>query len=137
MPGLGHDQTNIREKLGITDLPEPLPHPDDLVINARTGKVTIRGPMIETEKDWWLVADMLKTEYQNTIAAKERKLTRHPDHPENMILLGDIEDAKRDLARLDEVFRDDVIARVVQSRTNAHGEVEFVDPQSMMKLVEK
>jgi hypothetical protein len=44
-------------------------------------------------------------------------------------------DLKRDLSRLDEVYRDEVIERVVPSRTNADGEVEFVDPQSMLKLV--
>lgn len=59
-----------REDLGVSG-PEPLPHPDDLIINARTGKVTIRGPLIESEKDLWLVADILKTQYRDIIATNE------------------------------------------------------------------
>ena len=62
-----------REKLGITG-PEPLPHPDDLIVDMRSGKVTHRGPMIEREKDWWLTADIVKTGHRKKIAAKERTL---------------------------------------------------------------
>jgi hypothetical protein len=121
-----------REKLGITG-PEPLPHPDDMIVNMRTGAVTIRGPMAETEKDWWLTADIVKKQYRETIAAKERKLRRDPNHPDRVALLKDIEDAKHDLSRLDEVYRDEVIERVVQSRTGPSGEVEFVDPDALLR----
>lgn len=125
-----------REKLGIAG-PEPLPHPDDMIVNMRTGAVTIRGPMGEAEKDWWLTADIVKTEYREKITGKERTLERDPNHPDRAALLKDIEDLTHDLSRLDEVFRDEVIERVTQSRTNAEGEVEFVDPTSMLKLLRK
>jgi hypothetical protein len=76
-------------------------------------KITIlRGPMGEAEKDWWLTADLVKKEYRETIAAKERKLKRDPNHPDRPALLRDIEDARHDLWRLDEVYRDEVIERV-------------------------
>lgn len=44
-----------RERLGITDLPDPLPHPDDIEIDMNTGQVIMRGPMTKEEKaelDW-------------------------------------------------------------------------------------
>jgi hypothetical protein len=121
-----------REQLGTTG-PEPVPHPDDLIIDARQGTVTVRGPMTEREKDWWLAADIIKEEYRKNIAAAERKLRRDSNHPESAVLLRRIENFKDDLSRLDEVYRDDVIERVTQSRTNAEGEVEFVDPDALMR----
>jgi hypothetical protein len=125
-----------REQLGITG-PEPIPHPDDLILDARTGKVTVRGPLIEKEKDWWLLADMVKSEYRKIITGHERQLRRNPDHPDRALLLKKIDDLKSDLSRLDETFLDSVTERVVRSRTSPSGEVEFVDPDSTMKLVRK
>src|SRR5690606_8738846 len=36
--------------------PSPLPHPDDIVIDMRTGEVRIKGPMtLEEKKNWdWM-----------------------------------------------------------------------------------
>lgn len=122
-----------REKFGITGLPEPMPHPDDLIVDVRTGKVTHRGPMIEAEKDLWLAADIIKEEYRKNIADDERTLRRNPNHPESAVILRRIENFKSDLSRLDEVYRDDVIERVTLSRTNAEGEVEFVDADELLR----
>lgn len=44
-----------REELGITDLPEPVPHPDHVKIDFIEGSATVVGPMTEEEKveyDW-------------------------------------------------------------------------------------
>jgi hypothetical protein len=124
-----------REQLGIAG-PEPLPHPDDLVLDARTGAVAVRGPLIEREKDWWLLADMIKSEYRKIIAGHERQLKRHPDHPDRAQLVKKIDALKNDLSRLEEVYRDSVTERVVRSRTNASGEIEFVDEVSVLKLIQ-
>lgn len=123
-----------REKLGIK-LPDPLPHPDDLIVDARTGTVTTRGPLIEREKDWWLTADIIKEGFTEKLAAKQSELKRNPDHPDRDILLRDIAQIEDDLARLTETFTDEVMERVVKSRTNAEGEVEFVDPAAVLKFV--
>jgi hypothetical protein len=122
-----------REKLGISG-PEPVPHPDDLIINARTGQVTVRGPLTEAEKDLWLVADMLKTEFRKIVSVNEQKLHDNPDHPDRGALLKEIANTERDLSRLNEHYTDEAVDRVVRSRTDPSGEVEFADPQSMMKL---
>lgn len=45
-----------RERLGITHLPEPLPHPDQVRIDVREGTVKMVGPMTPAEKaelDHW------------------------------------------------------------------------------------
>jgi Family of unknown function (DUF5681) len=41
-----------RAKLGIKG-PEPLPHPDDVIIDVRRGQVNIKGPMTKEEKVEW------------------------------------------------------------------------------------
>ena len=41
-----------RERLGIT-APDPLPHPDHVVIDMRSGQVAIKGPMTKEEKEQW------------------------------------------------------------------------------------
>ncbi len=125
-----------REKLGITG-PEPLPHPDDLIIDARTGKVTTRGPLIEREKDWWLTANILKEGFTEKLAAKQGELKGNPEHPEQARLLKEIAQIENDLSRLAETFTDEVTERVIKSRTNAEGEVEFVDPQRMLNLIKE
>ena len=40
-----------RKTHGITSLPDPVPHPDHLVLDARAGTVRIIGPMTREEKD--------------------------------------------------------------------------------------
>jgi len=39
-----------RDRLGITDLPDPLPHPDHIVIDIRHGNVRIMGPITRAEE---------------------------------------------------------------------------------------
>ena len=41
-----------RASLGIKGS-EPLPHPDDVIIDVRTGQVTIKGPITKEEKVEW------------------------------------------------------------------------------------
>lgn len=46
------EELERRRKLGI-DLPDPIPHPDDIIINMRSGKVTTEGPLDVREKEIW------------------------------------------------------------------------------------
>jgi hypothetical protein len=41
-----------RAKLGIKG-PDPLPHPDDVIIDVRAGHVNVKGPMTKEEKVEW------------------------------------------------------------------------------------
>lgn len=47
------EELDRRERHGITDLPPPLPHPDHIKLDPRTGTVRITGPMTEEEKKEW------------------------------------------------------------------------------------
>lgn len=42
-----------RAVLGITDLPDPLPHPDHVIIDYRSGTARIIGPMTKEERAEW------------------------------------------------------------------------------------
>ncbi len=47
-----------RARLGITDLPEPVPHPDHVKIDMNTGEARVEGPWTKEEKaelDMWQV----------------------------------------------------------------------------------
>ena len=41
-----------RASLGVSG-PEPLPHPDDVIIDTRTGQVIVKGPMTKEDKVKW------------------------------------------------------------------------------------
>lgn len=41
-----------RKALGISG-PEPLPHPDDIIVDMRTGQVTVKGPITREDKAEW------------------------------------------------------------------------------------
>ena len=72
-----------RRRFGHTG-PEPLPHPDDIIIDMRTGEVVIQGPMTKEDKaEWDRLWDRVE-ECDRCIAnysaeLKNRKMQKH--HP--------------------------------------------------------
>jgi hypothetical protein len=80
-----------RRRLGIKDAPPPLPHPDDLKIDLRTGIVQITGPMTMEEIPLWNGLRQLKRENKQDIADLERALEGKPDGPQRKTLLDDLE----------------------------------------------
>jgi hypothetical protein len=46
------EELNRRRALNIS-APDPIPHPDDIIINPRAGTITIMGPMTAEEKPKW------------------------------------------------------------------------------------
>lgn len=64
-----------RERLAIT-APDPVPHPDDIFIDLRNGKIEIDGPMDEKQKAFWDERFQRMTDAQvevSTFAQKHRK----------------------------------------------------------------
>jgi hypothetical protein len=47
------EELDRRARLGITGLPEPLPHPDDIIIDTKTSQVSVTGPITKEEKVRW------------------------------------------------------------------------------------
>ena len=82
------------KRLGV-EPPEPLPHPDDVVINMQTGLVEIRGPMTKEDKALWDQFRSRKIECDQTIAELEQELRDDPDHPYRRALLDEIKQEKK------------------------------------------
>jgi hypothetical protein len=83
-----------RARLGI-DGPEPIPHPDDIVIDVRSDRVTIKGPMTKEDKVEWdrlyaRVEECDREIEELTATLKLRKYKRYRKHIED-----DIAHAKR------------------------------------------
>lgn len=105
-----------RKRLGITDLPDPIPHPDDIEIDMRNGRVIIRGPMTKEEKlerDWLIGS---KVEWQKELA----------------ILKGDLDaenDPKiREFIESEIAFTEDLLNKI---------EKVLPDPDPHFKLIQK
>ena len=61
---------------GASDLPDPIPHPEDIIIDLRSGHVKIAGPLDELEKKVWDERLARRDEAQaevNMFAEKYRK----------------------------------------------------------------
>jgi hypothetical protein len=64
-----------REQLGINDLPDPLPHPDHVVIDFNMGTAAIVGPATKEEKaeyDWFMERrDVFEEELNDLLEQRE------------------------------------------------------------------
>jgi hypothetical protein len=58
--------------------PEPIPHPDDIDIDMKTGQVEIHGPMTREEKVNWDRARGFKVEHAEFIAELEAMVATRP-----------------------------------------------------------
>ena len=63
------DELERREQLGITDAPQPLPHPDHIELNLRAGTARIVGPLTKEEK---AVYDLWVAQKQELLAKLEK-----------------------------------------------------------------
>lgn len=63
-----------RCKLAGIDPPQPIPHPDDIKIDFKTGKVQITGPLTKEEKQKWDRVRARKKEAQTAIKEYEKDL---------------------------------------------------------------
>ena len=66
------------KQLGM-EVPNPIPHPDHIVINMKTGQVELRGPMTKEEKVKWDRLRKLKIDLEAEIADFKRDLAASPD----------------------------------------------------------
>jgi hypothetical protein len=80
-----------RRLLGIV-APDPLPHPDDIVIDVADGTVRIKGPATKEEKDLWATWTEQRTIFENDL----RELKVYVEDPEAT----EREEAMQDIAKL-------------------------------------
>ena len=84
-----------RARLGITDLPEPLPHPDHVKIDMNTGEARVEGPWTKEEK---AELDMLlekRAYWEEELVALRDDLEREEDEAIKEIIRGDIEHTEK------------------------------------------
>lgn len=97
-----------RERLRITGLEEPLPHPDHVIIDMSTGSVRIVGPMTpEEKKEWDWLLDR-KREYEEELDYLKGELTNATDDRTRGRLEEDIARTKRTLEIIASRFPDEV-----------------------------
>ena len=95
-----------RARLGIDDAPAPLPHPDDIVIDMKSGQVIMRGPMTKEEKPFWDRARSRKADCDAEIAEYEKMLEEDPDCPHRDRILESIDHEKRIRAIISKILPD-------------------------------
>lgn len=79
-------ELEARERHGRTG-PDPLPHPDDIVINMQSGQVEIRGPLTKEEKEKWEHARTFMAEHDELILDLEKLIAKNPKDKEYPRLL--------------------------------------------------
>jgi hypothetical protein len=92
-----------RQRLGITDLPDPLPHPDHIILDMMTGTAYIRGPSTKEEKQLWDLIRDRTVDFEAELRELEA-LRGDPDCPQ-AILLDEIERTKKVLAIIETAHR--------------------------------
>ena len=83
--------------LGITDLPDPLPHPDHVVIDMSTGTAYVRGPSTKEEKTLWDAIQGRRQEFEEELRDLEA-IASDPNSPHQDIVRQDIEHTRKILA---------------------------------------
>jgi hypothetical protein len=97
-----------RRKKYRTEAPEPVPHPDHVVIDMQTGSVRITGPMTKEEKAAWDDWKSSRTDAEQDNAHIGQILSRDPDKAiDNAgIFQGVPVSAERTITRIERVIVD-------------------------------
>ena len=88
---------------GITP-PEPLPHPDDIIIDIRNGEVTFKGPITKEEKVVWDRLREQKAAFRESIKEMKQVLIDDPDYEYKQMVIEDIEWEQESLDRILEII---------------------------------
>jgi hypothetical protein len=84
-----------RKKLGIMGLRDPLPHPDDIVVDMKSGQVRFNGPITKEEKaEWDRMWDQVE-ECDQTIRELSAELKSRKNARYRRFMEDDIAHAKR------------------------------------------
>jgi hypothetical protein len=70
-----------RARTGMTG-PEPIPHPDDVIIDMATGAVTIDGPVLEEQKRAQDQLRERRVEFEGDLMEVEMRLETDPTNAE-------------------------------------------------------
>ncbi len=89
-----------RKRLGI-DAPEPIPHPDHIIVDIRNDTVRVNGPWTKEEKVQWDRVLERKSAFQEQLVDLEKMLTKKS----NQNIRSAIEDEIAHTKRMLDIFR--------------------------------
>jgi hypothetical protein len=92
-----------RSKLGI-DAPQPIPHPDDIIIDMNTGSVRVKGPMTREDKLRWDQLRALKAAIKTDIDELRCLLAEQPSERDQ--IEAEIQHSERILKTISTVIQD-------------------------------
>lgn len=102
-----HWETIIEEcRLQKRPIPEPLPHPNDILIDVRTGEARIMGPMTPEEKKEWDALRACKADYIASIQRDAQFLLDHPECPDKQDILDAISRTQKTLDKIRRLIPD-------------------------------
>ena len=90
-----------RKRLGITDLPDPVPHPDHVKIDMNTGQAWVVGPMTKEELAELEMWRAKRDGWQEDLEAYRRDLEAEDDEGIREIIRGEIAHVERVLEIID------------------------------------
>jgi len=95
------EELERRKRLGITDLPDPVPHPDHVRIDLNTGEARVDGPWTKEEKaelDMWQAK---REEWEADLVAYQVDLNAEQDEGLREIVRGEIAHVEHVLGIID------------------------------------
>ncbi len=95
-----------RKQLNITDLPDPLPHPDQIRIDMREGTIRMTGPMAKEDKAWFDEWEDRKPQIREAVEALKKNLTMETDPAERDDIEKHIRLGEKMLGEIAEVIPD-------------------------------
>ncbi len=93
-----------RARLGIVGVPDPLPHPDHVIIDVRNGTARIAGPTTKEEKVEWDKWQARRREFEEELEETEAMLVTETDERMRNILRDDILQTRKVLAIMERAF---------------------------------
>jgi hypothetical protein len=97
LPGRGNSNG---ARTGITNLPDPIPHPDHVIIDIRNGTARIVGPMTREEKAEYDYFRSEKLKLQESVDALRAELEHETDPDERLDIEKHLDIGERVLANL-------------------------------------
>jgi hypothetical protein len=84
-----------RARLGITELPDPLPHPDHVIIDLNEGTAYVRGPATKEEKAEWDRWMERKADFEAEVLEVQEMLEAETDPKMRKVLEDDLARTRR------------------------------------------
>jgi hypothetical protein len=93
-----------REQLGITDLPAPLPHPDQVKIDMNTGQAWIEGPATKEQVAQVELLQQRREDWVREVEGLEQMLETESDAAVRAVVEEDLASTRETLAIIDRLL---------------------------------